>query len=113
MNADGIAFHSMIISGRGQHVLPQANDFEFYDKNLSANVPTNLTDGLCCLHKVDFAIVNTLHAKRQYIGATYYVELYTSSTFRASAGELSVIVYRSSRGIPLTTSVISLSQLLV
>ena len=63
MNADGIAFHSMIISGRGQHVLPQANDFEFYDENLSANVPTNLTDGLCCLHKVDFAIVNTLHAK--------------------------------------------------
>ena len=68
MNADGIAFHSMIISGRGQHVLPQVNDFEFYDKNLSANVPTNLTDGLCCLHKVDFAIVNTLHAKRQYNG---------------------------------------------
>ena len=69
MNTDGIAFHSMIISGRGQHVLPQVNDFEFYDKNLSANVPTNLTDGLCCLHKVDFAIVNTLHVKRQYNGA--------------------------------------------
>ena len=42
MNADGIAFHSMIISGRGQHVSPQAIDFEFYDKNVSANLPTNL-----------------------------------------------------------------------
>ena len=42
MNVDGIAFHSTMISGRGQYVLPQAIDFEFYDKNLSANLPTNL-----------------------------------------------------------------------
>ena len=42
MNADGFAFHSTIISGRDQHVSPQAIDFEFYDKNLSANLPTSL-----------------------------------------------------------------------
>ena len=42
MNADGIAFHSTIISGRGQYVLPQAIDFKFYDKNLSTNLPINL-----------------------------------------------------------------------
>ena len=37
MNADGIAFHSTIISGP-----VQAIDFEFYDKNSSASLPTNL-----------------------------------------------------------------------
>ena len=42
MNADGIASHNTIISGRGQNVLPQAIGFEFFDKNLSANLPTNL-----------------------------------------------------------------------
>ena len=39
---DGIAFHRTIISGRGQYVLPQAIDLEVYDKNLSANLPTNV-----------------------------------------------------------------------
>ena len=42
MNADGIAFHSTIISGRGQLVSAQAIDFEFYYKNLSANLATRL-----------------------------------------------------------------------
>ena len=42
MNTDGIAFLNTIISGRGQHVSPQAIDFELYDKNLTANLPTSL-----------------------------------------------------------------------
>ena len=42
MKAHGIAFHGTIISGQGQNVYPQANGFEFFDENLSANLPTNL-----------------------------------------------------------------------
>ena len=42
MNADGIAFHGTIISGQGQNVFPQVIGSEFFDKNLSANLPTNL-----------------------------------------------------------------------
>ena len=42
MKTDCIAFRNTIISGRGQNVLSQAIGFEFFDKNLSANLPTNL-----------------------------------------------------------------------